>query len=143
MSDYAGVTPIPDYLNISDWYELVDGDAVPNGWMTVKIYPDENVSIVQQTYGYQQIRSVRSALKNGHRLFTRTPPPSAIKRIRAAETQQEELPAEPTQLDPELQELRAKVVWHTDPKAMLLKLDNLELEMRAISMQLAALIDGL
>lgn len=23
------VTPTPDYLNISNWYELVEGDAIP------------------------------------------------------------------------------------------------------------------
>ena len=41
---------------------------------------------------------VRSALSRGSRLFTRTPVPTAIKRIRAAETQQEELP-QPEQLE--------------------------------------------
>ena len=143
MSDYAGVTPIPDYLNISDWYELVDGDALPSGWLNISLAPKGNVDITLSEFVHRPKSEIRSYLQDGVRIFTRTPVPTAIKRIRAAETQQEELPAEPTQLDPELQELRAKVVWHTDPKAMLLKLDNLELEMRAISMQLAALIDGL
>ena len=92
MSEYAGVTPIPDYLNISDWYELVDGDAIPNGWLAIELYPNGSVDIIRESYGYQQIRSVRHTLKNRHRLFTRTPPPSAIKRIRAAETKQDELP---------------------------------------------------
>ena len=100
MSDYAGVTPIPDYLNISDWYELVEGDSIPNGWLVIEIYPNGNVSIIEEAYGYQQVRDVRSALRVGHRIFTRTPPPSAIKRIRAAETQQEELPAEPHSAGP-------------------------------------------
>ena len=92
MSDYAGVTPIPDYLNISDWYELVDGDTIPNGWSAIVLYLEGDVKIIRESYGYQQIRQVRSALKNGHRFFTRTPPPSAIKRIRANKTQQDELP---------------------------------------------------
>ena len=78
------VTPIPDYLNISDWYELVEGDAIPNGWLTVVLYPDGDVRIIRETYGYQSVRSVKSSLKTGHRFFTRTPVPTAIKRAAQA-----------------------------------------------------------
>lgn len=126
MSDYAGVTPIPDFLNISDWYELVDGDSIPNGWLAIALYPNGNTNIVQQTYGYQQARSVRSALKDGHRLFTRTPPPSAIKRIRAAETQQDELPPEDQDSEP----LRRRV-------------SDLEVQLADVYAQLRALNDTL
>ena len=92
MSDYAGVTPIPDYLNISDWYELVDGDTIPNGWQAIALYTNGEVGIIREAYRYQQVRQIRPLLKAGHRFFTRTPVPTAIKRIRANKTQQDELP---------------------------------------------------
>ena len=135
MSEYAGVTPIPDYFNISDWYELVDGDAIPNGWLAIELYPNGSVDIIRESYGYQQIRSVRHTLKNRHRLFTRTPPPSAIKRIRAAETKQDELPVE-------LQELRDKLVGHTDLEAMSRRLTKLEQQVTKLEDNLTAFIDG-
>ena len=137
MSDYAGVTPVPDYLNISDWYELVDGDSIPNGWLTVMLYPKGDVSIVLEAHSYQSARSVGPALRAGHRFFTRTPVPTAIKRTRAAETQQEELPVEPAPLDPELQELRDKLVGHTDPEAMSRRISKSELELKAVEQRLA------
>ena len=133
MSDYARVTPIPDFLNISGWYELVDGDTIPNGWLAIALYPNGNTNIVQQTYGYQQARSVRSALKDGHRLFTRTPPPSAIKRIRAAETKQEELP-EQTDQDPE--PLRRRV------SDLEVQLADLYSQLRELNERLNNYIDG-
>lgn len=143
MSDYAGVTPIPDFLNISDWYELVEGDAIPNGWSAIMLYPDGDVRIAREAYGYQQIRSVRSALRAGRRFFTRTPVQTAIKRIRAAETQQEELPQpEQVQLPAELQELRDKLVGHTDQEAMDRRIHRLELSVKKLNERLNNYIDG-
>ena len=97
MSDYAGVTPIPDFLNISDWYELVAGDSIPQEWSVLALYQSGQVKYHTFRGGWTFVQ-VRSALSRGARLFTRTPTPSAIKRIRAAETQQEELP-QPEQLE--------------------------------------------
>ena len=99
MSEYAGVTPIPDFLNISDWYELVNGDSSPPDWPVLALYPSGQVKYFVFRGGWT-FTQVKSALARGARLFTRTPPPSAIKRIRATETQQEELPQpEPLELD--------------------------------------------
>ena len=78
------VTPIPDYLNIPDWYELVEGDAIPNGWLTIVLYPDGDVRIIRETYGYQSVRPIKSSLRSGFRYFTRTPVPTAIKRAAQA-----------------------------------------------------------
>ena len=97
MSEYAGVTPIPDFLNISDWYELVNGDSSPPDWPVLALYPSGQVKYFVFRGGWT-FTQVKSALARGACLFTRTPPPSAIKRIRAAETQQEELP-QPEPLD--------------------------------------------
>ena len=92
MSDYAGVIAIPDYLNISDWYELVDGDSLPRGWLSISIAPSGEVDITQSEYILRPKKEIQGYLQDGVRTFTRTPVPTAIKRIRAAKTQQDELP---------------------------------------------------
>ena len=143
MSDYAGVTPIPDYLNISDWYELVDGDALPKGWLNISLAPKGNVDITLSEYVSRPKSEIRSYLQDGVRIFTRTPVPTAIKRIRAAETQQDELPAEPTPLPADLQELRDKLAGHTDPEAMSRRISAIELSLKKLNERLSALIDGL
>ena len=96
MSEYAGVTPIPDFLNISDWYELVEGDAVPAGTLIITLYANGAVQILRA--GVMSRAEVRRLTNQGHRVFTRLPVPTAIKRIRAAGTQQDELP-QPEQLE--------------------------------------------
>ena len=78
------VTLIPDYLDISDWYELVEGDAIPNGGLTIVLYPGGDVRIIRETYGYQSVRQIKSSLKAGFRFFTPTPVPTAIKRASLA-----------------------------------------------------------
>ena len=114
MSDYAGVIAIPDYLNISDWYELVDGDSVPQGWTCIILYTNGTVNIFKLSSSHTKA-TVRRLWKAGHRQFTRTPPPSAIKRIREQQTNQPEL---------NLEDDQPTVGWVNRTEQRLLKLEQ-------------------
>ena len=132
MSDYAGVIAIPDYLNISDWYELVAGDSVPPEWPVLALYASGQMKYSLFKAGWSSLE-VRSALARRARLFTRTPPPSAIQRIRANQTQQDELPE---QADQDLETLYRRV------SDLEVQLADVYAQLRALNERLNSYIDG-
>ena len=141
MSDYAGVTPIPKELDLEGWYEIVAGDHIPAKWFAWWVFPSGKAQSQVQVFGLTNVQST-AWIQDGVRIFTRTPVPTAIKRIRAAETKQDELPVEPASLPAELQELRDKLVGHTDPEAMDRRIHRLELSLKKLNERLNNYIDG-
>ena len=110
MSEYVAPTPIPKELNLDDWYEVVPGDHIPARWVLWTIFRG---GATQRTLA-SPVNNVHTTawIQEGYRLFTATPVPTAIKRIRAAETQQDELPVEDQaeiQLTPEVDRIEERL----------------------------------